>query len=137
MEVEKEMVGSKRKTPTPPPVAAPAAIHSTEDLRRKILEYLEEHNAMTIASCLRDVPWAAAVFYASDGFDLSFLSNPHSRHGTNMAANKLVSVTIHEDPRDWRAIRGIQLEGRAEQVRSPKRKVRFWEIYLKKFPFVE
>lgn len=135
--IGKKMVRSKRKTLTPPPTAAPAATQATEDLRRQILEYLQSHNAMTIASCRRDVPWAAAVFYASDGFDLYFLSDPSSRHGTNMAANKLVSATIHEDPRDWRAIRGIQLEGRAEQVRSPERKVRFWEIYLKKFPFVE
>lgn len=110
---------------------------ATEDLRRVVFDYLAAHNSMTIASCEQNVPWAAGVFYVNDGLDLYFLSNPGSRHGTNIAANSMVSAAIHEDYRDWRAIKGIQLEGRAERVRSPKLKLRFWELYLKKFPFVE
>ena len=109
----------------------------TERLRLEISAYLQTHNVMTIASCHQNVPWAAAVFYASDGFDLYFLSSPKSRHGTNMAANATVSAAIHEDYRDWREIRGIQLEGRAERLRSLKLQARFWEVYLKKFPFVK
>ena len=48
-----------------------------QPLRTEILSYLATHNVMTIASCHENLPWAAAVFYASDGFDLYFLSNPH------------------------------------------------------------
>ncbi|MBI1956555.1 MAG: pyridoxamine 5'-phosphate oxidase family protein [Acidobacteria bacterium] len=106
-------------------------------LRRDILKYLKTHNVMTISSCHKNVPWAAAVFYASDGFDLYFFSNPRSRHGKNMAANPVVSAAIHEDYRDWQEIRGIQLEGRAELLRSPKLQARFWEVYSRKFPFVK
>jgi uncharacterized protein YhbP (UPF0306 family) len=110
---------------------------SVAQLRRDLLDYLAGHNVMTIASCDGNVPWAAAVFYASDEFDLYFFSNPKSRHGGNMAANALVSAAIHEDYSDWRAIRGIQLEGRAERLRSLKLQARFWEVYLGKFPFVK
>ncbi|OFV92739.1 MAG: hypothetical protein A3F68_06560 [Acidobacteria bacterium RIFCSPLOWO2_12_FULL_54_10] len=92
---------------------------------------------MTIASCYRGVPWASAVFYASDGFDLYFLSSFKSRHGQYIALNPRVSAAIQEDYRDWREIRGIQLEGRAERMRSAKQKTQFWEIYLGKFPFVK
>jgi len=106
-------------------------------LRRDILDYLAAHNVMTIASCDGNVPWAAAVFYASDEFELYFFSSPKSRHGGNMAANSIVSAAIHEDYSDWRAIRGIQLEGRAERLRSLKLQARFWEVYLGKFPFVK
>jgi uncharacterized protein YhbP (UPF0306 family) len=106
-------------------------------LRHDILAYLAAHNVMTIASCDQNVPWAAAVFYASDEFDLYFFSKPKSRHGGNMAANSIVSAAIHEDYRDWRAIRGIQLEGRAERLRSLRLQARFWEVYLRKFPFVK
>ena len=109
----------------------------SEPLRQHILDYLAAHNVMTIASCDRNIPWAAAVFYASDEFDLYFFSNPKSRHGGNMAANSIVSAAIHEDYRDWRAIRGIQLEGRAERLRSLQLQARFWEVYLGKFPFVK
>ena len=31
------------------------------ELRQHILQYLETHNVMTIASCSRDVPWVAAT----------------------------------------------------------------------------
>ncbi len=107
-----------------------------DQLRRDILEYLETHNVMTIASCSgdKDVPWAAAVFYASDGLDLYFFSNPRSRHGVNMAANAEVSAAIHEDYSNWREIRGIQLEGRAERLRGLKMQARFWKVYTKKSP---
>ena len=110
---------------------------NSDHLRRDILDYLQTHNVMTIASCDQNVPWAAAVFYASDELELYFFSNPKSRHGVNMAANAVVSAAIHEDYQDWRAIRGIQLEGRAERLRSLKLQARFWEVYLKKFPFVK
>ena len=108
-----------------------------DHLRRNILKYLETHNVMTIASCDRDIPWAAAVFYASDGFDLYFFSSPRTRHGKTMAANPVVSAAIHEDYRNWQEIRGIQLEGRAERLRSSRLQARFWEIYPAKFPFVK
>jgi len=108
-----------------------------DQLRRDLLDYLAATNVMTIASCDGNVPWAAAVFYASDEFDLYFFSNPKSGHGGNMAANSIVSAAIHEDYSDWRAIRGIQLEGQAERLRSLKLQARFWEVYLKKFPFVK
>jgi uncharacterized protein YhbP (UPF0306 family) len=110
---------------------------NTDQLHLDLLAYLVAHNVMTIASCDGNVPWAAAVFYASDEFDLYFFSNPKSRHGGNMAANSTVSAAIHEDYRDWRAIRGIQLEGRAERLRSLKLQAHFWEVYLRKFPFVK
>ena len=45
---------------------------NSEQLRRDILDYLQTHNVMTIASCDKNVPWAAAVFYASDELDLYF-----------------------------------------------------------------
>lgn len=124
------MARQKEKSKTPPG-------QDPDQLRRDILEYLETHNVMTIASCAKDVPWAAAVFYASDGLDLYFFSNPRSRHGVNMAANAAVSAAIHEDYSNWREIRGIQLEGRAERLRGLKMQARFWKVYTKKFPFVK
>jgi uncharacterized protein len=114
-----------------PPALSPGA------LRNHVVEYLETHHTMTIASSRDNIPWASAVFYASDGLDLYFFSKPGSRHGVNMAANDRVGVAIHEDYRHWKAVRGIQMEGRAELLRSPKLKALFWSIYRRKFPFVD
>ena len=63
-----------------------------------------------------DAPWAATVFFASDGLSLYFFSSPESRHCQNLAANARVAVTVQEDYKDWRKIKGIQLEGRVKLV---------------------
>ncbi len=132
------MAGIKEdKAPSPSATRPGPAASDPQELRQTILSYLATHNSMTIATCYENVPWASAVFYVNDEFDLYFLSSPLSRHGANIASNKKVSATVHEDYRDWNEIRGIQLEGQAEMVSSPKLKLLFWEIYLKKFPFVE
>ena len=54
-----------------------------------------------------------------------------------MAANPLVSAAIHEDYHEWRQIEGIQLEGKAERLRSLKLQAHFWKVYSSKFPFVK
>ncbi|HXG52219.1 MAG TPA: pyridoxamine 5'-phosphate oxidase family protein [candidate division Zixibacteria bacterium] len=107
-----------------------------EDLKRQILEYLKSHNTMTLATCADGVPWAATVFYASDGLSLYFFSAPDTRHSENLARNPRVAVTIQEDYRDWRAIKGIQLEGSVAPVESAAEKARAMAVYALKYPEV-
>ena len=75
------------------------------------LDYLAGHHVMTLATYGPEGLWAAAVFYANDGFQLYFLSAGHTRHARNMAASPQAAATIQEDYADWAAIKGIQLEG--------------------------
>lgn len=82
------------------------------------LDYLRRHHVMTLATAGPDGPWAAAVFYASDGFRLWFLSRPGTRHGRAIEADPRVAATIQDQPEDWRTIRGIQLEGTARRLRG-------------------
>ena len=84
------------------------------------LRYVEGHNVATLATTGPEGPWAAAVFYASTGFTLYFLSSPTSRHGRNIGRNAEVAATIQEDYSDWREIKGIQLEGRANRLAGPR-----------------
>jgi uncharacterized protein YhbP (UPF0306 family) len=106
------------------------------ELKQQILEYMETHNTMTLATCRDDLPWAATVFYASDGLLLYFFSAPDSRHCQNLAANGRVAVTIQEDYRDWRKIKGIQLEGRVAAVDSLIEKGKATAAYARKYPDV-
>ena len=105
-------------------------------LKQQILDYLKGHNTMTLATSAGDVPWAATVFYASDGLRLYFFSAPESRHCQNLAANGRVAVTVQEDYQDWRKIKGIQLEGRAELVDGVVEKAKAMTIYALKYPEV-
>ena len=104
-------------------------------LRDTILSYLQAHHVMTLATQGPLGLWAAAVFYVNDGLTLYFLSSPTSRHSQNLEASGRVAATIQEDTHDWRAIQGIQLEGRAERV-GGEEQARALLRYGQKFPLV-
>jgi uncharacterized protein len=103
------------------------------EARDRALDYLAGHRVMSLATHGFDGPWAAAVFYANDGFDLYFVSSPTSRHSRNLAAHAAVAATVHEDYLEWREIKGIQLEGTVEQVAAAE-EARVRELYARKFP---
>lgn len=107
-----------------------------EELKRQILDYLQAHNTMTLATCADNVPWAATVFYASEDLSLYFFSAPDSRHAENLAANSTVAVTVQEDYRDWREIKGVQLEGKVTLVDSVLEKAKALAVYARKYPDV-
>ena len=102
-------------------------------VRELALAYLAGHHVMTLATQGAGGPWAAAVFYASEGFDLYFVSSPASRHGRDVAANAAAAAAIQSNPTDWREIRGVQLEGRVE-VLPEDRAARAQALYGAKFP---
>lgn len=105
------------------------------NIKQTVLDYLREHYTMTIATAGDGVPWAAAVFYANDGFDLYFLSDPDSRHSRYIAGNPLVSVTVNEDCHDWRKIKGVQLEGKAGMVTTEDELQKAVATYVAKYSF--
>jgi uncharacterized protein len=102
-------------------------------LRERVLAYLRRHHVMTLATHGPDGPWAAAVYYANDGFSLVFLSSPTSRHCGNLASNPRAAATIQEDYADWKAIKGVQLEGNVVQLHDADESAAR-ALYAKKFP---
>lgn len=104
-------------------------------LPEPVADYLVTHHVMTLATHGADGPWAAAVFYASDGCDLVFLSSPTSRHGLNLAQDARCAATIQEDYREWAQIKGIQLEGRVRELQGEEER-RAQKLYGDKFPIV-
>jgi len=103
--------------------------------RDRALDYLAAHSVMTLATHGPDGPWAAAVFYANDGFKLYFVSSPASRHSRNLAAHAAVAATVHEDYREWHQIKGVQLEGTVEPVAAAE-EAGIRELYGRKYPLV-
>ena len=81
------------------------------DARRQVIEYLQAHRVMTIATAGEGGPCAAAVFYASRDLEFYFVSAPRSRHCSNAQVDPRVAVTIHEDYAEWSAIQGVQMSG--------------------------
>lgn len=105
------------------------------DERAAALRYLGAHHVLTLATTGAEGIWAAAVFYASEGFELYFLSAAHTRHARNIAATPAVAATIQEDYEDWTAIKGIQLEGTANALAGDAA-VRARKLYEQRFAFI-
>jgi uncharacterized protein YhbP (UPF0306 family) len=112
-----------------------------EELKMEVLEYLNRHNTMTLATAHDNAPWAATVFYANDGFTLYFISSPNAcLHCQNIARNPHVAITIDEDyslenPNDWRKVKGVQMEGVAEMLTADEEISRAVKVYARKYPF--
>jgi len=106
------------------------------EVRSLALEYLHNHQVMTLATSGHKGPWAAAVFYVNLDFSLYFLSAGHTRHAQNMAATPQLAAAIHEDYKDWPAIKGIQLEGEVEKLYGLERQAAI-SLYGEKYPFIQ
>ncbi len=105
------------------------------DVREEVLGYLKTHHVMTLATHGTQGPWAAAVFYVSNGFTLTFLSSPRTRHAQDLANEPRCAATIHEDYREWKDIKGVQLEGRVTTITGIRR-IEAIRLYGEKFPLI-
>lgn len=105
-------------------------------LRDRVRDFLETQPVLTLATVDSEGPWAAAVFYASEGFVLYFLSDPVSRHARAIGANPRVAVAISDWTEGWRAVRGLQIEGDAARVPAGPEGLRARARFLAKFPTV-
>ncbi len=106
------------------------------DARERIVRYLETHNTLTLATESNGKSFACSLFYVNDDLILYFVSDPKTRHAENILHNPHVSITVHEDYGDWRAIQGIQLEGECALVSHALESAKALALYAKKFPFV-
>ena len=88
-----------------------------EPMRRKILEILEQHRIMTVATLRSDGwPQATTVGYANDGLTLYFLCGPDSQKAANLARDDRVSLTVDHDTPQVMEIRGLSMAARAQPV---------------------
>ena len=103
--------------------------------RQRVRHYLRTHRVATLATMGGGGPWAAAVFYASDGDTLYFLSSPNSRHCRNLEEDPRAAATIQGDYDDWPKIKGVQMEGMVSRLGGGDEK-RARRRYGKKFPLI-
>lgn len=105
----------------------------SKGLPARVADYVARNHVMTLATQGPEGPWAAAVFYASDGSSLVFLSSPGSRHCRNLAQDPRCAATIQQDYEDWPQIKGIQLEGRVDELHGDEES-RARRLYAERFP---
>lgn len=88
-----------------------------DQIKVKILELLDQHRIMTLATLRPDGwPQATTVGYVSEGLTLYFLCGRDSQKAANLARDRRVSLTIDHDTPDLMAIAGLSMAGHADEV---------------------
>jgi len=88
----------------------------SEALETRIETFLDAHHVMTLATGAGGLVHAASLMYAREGVALYWTSDPTTRHSRELEANPRVEATIAPDYTDFRAIRGLQIAGRAVRL---------------------
>jgi nitroimidazol reductase NimA-like FMN-containing flavoprotein (pyridoxamine 5'-phosphate oxidase superfamily) len=88
-----------------------------EQIKKKILEILDQHRIMTIATLRPDGwPQATTVGYVNEALTLYFLCGLDSQKAANLARDDRVSLTIDHDTDQIMEITGLSMAAHARAV---------------------
>lgn len=108
-----------------------------ENLKQEIINYLNKHELMNLATSSKDgMPAAATVAYIVNEDNIYFGTYKTSEKAQNIQNNPNVALTVDEDEIDWKTIQGVQLQGIASIVTDKEELEKVNQIFGKKFPQV-
>jgi general stress protein 26 len=101
-----------------------------EALKAKILDELEHHHVMTLATIRPDgFPQATTVNYVHDDLTLYFAAGAASQKAGNIKLNNKVSAAIASEAQNIFELRGLSLSGLAERIVDEQEAQR-WSLAL-------
>lgn len=104
-------------------------------VREKIIELLDHHRLMTLATNRPDGwPQATTVGYVNDGVTIYFLCGPASQKAQNLALDNRVSLTVDNDVSDPMAITGLSMAAHAHPVTDPAELSRAMSLLGQRYP---
>jgi general stress protein 26 len=105
------------------------------DTERFILDVLQAHNILTLATVREDgYPQATTVGYVHEGLTLYIGTFAQAQKVANIRRCPKVSLTIDKDYDDWRQIKGLSMGGTAEILTDPEAIARVAALFTAKFP---
>lgn len=103
--------------------------------KRQILEQLDRHRIMTVATLRPDGwPQATTVGYVSEGLTLYFLCGLDSQKARNIARDDRISLTIDHDTPDLMAITGLSMAAHATLVTDRSEAEHVLQLMTQKYP---
>jgi uncharacterized protein YhbP (UPF0306 family) len=106
-----------------------------DQLPGPVLEYLQQHNTVTLATASSaGIPRAATFLYVNEGPSLYFWTRTSTVIARNIEQNPLVSFTIDEYTEDLRQTRGVQGTGECRPLLSGEQIARVADLFGQKFP---
>jgi len=105
------------------------------EFKRQIVDLLNEHRIMTIATNREDGwPQATVVAYANDGVIIYCLISRDSQKWANIARDPRVSLAIARDYPQPLQIKGLSIAARAVEVTDPGEIEHVAQILLHRYP---
>jgi hypothetical protein len=105
-------------------------------MEKRIVEFIQEHHVLTLATSRDNLPYCANCFYVYDetGNQLFFTSDMNTKHVEDALAQNQVAGSIMLETKTVGKIRGIQFRGIMEELTGEAyKKARV--AYVKKFPY--
>jgi uncharacterized protein YhbP (UPF0306 family) len=106
-----------------------------QELPAPVLEYLGEHNTLTLATASSSgLPRATTFLYVNDGPSLYFWSRSNTMTSRHIQQNPLVSFTIDDYSGDLGQTRGVQGAGECSVLLSGEQIAKVADLFGQKFP---
>jgi PPOX class probable F420-dependent enzyme len=106
-----------------------------QQFKRQIIEILDTHRIMTIATNRPDGwPQATVVGYANDGLIIYSVIARDSQKWANINRDPRVSLTIANDVPQPLMIKGLSIAARVEVSTDPGEREHATEIFYKRYP---
>lgn len=103
---------------------------------KRIVDFINEHHVLTLATVVENNPWCANCFYVylEEENCFVFTSDDKTKHVQNVLENSNVAGSVVLETKTVGKIQGIQFRGTMEKPdTSIESKVK--KAYLKKFPY--
>jgi nitroimidazol reductase NimA-like FMN-containing flavoprotein (pyridoxamine 5'-phosphate oxidase superfamily) len=128
-------LGACRAVVIAPREQLPLGTMMDEEIRKKILNVLDQHRILTIATLRPDGwPQATTVVYANEGLTIYFVCDPGSQKATNLARDDRVSLTIDHETPQVTEITGLSMAARAQAVVDPAEASKALQMLRLRYP---
>jgi uncharacterized protein YhbP (UPF0306 family) len=112
-----------------------SAGQATLDVPPQVLEYLQQHKTLTLATASpAAIPRASTFLYVSDGPTLYFWSRATTITARQLAQNPVVAFTVDDYTEDLSQTRGVQGMGECSVLLSGEQIARVADLFGQKFP---
>ena len=106
-----------------------------QQLPGPVLEYLREHNTLTLATASGSgIPRAATFLYVNEGPSLYFWSKGSAISARHIQQNPMVAFTVDDYATDLTQTRGVQGMGQCSMILDGTEVARVADIFGQKFP---
>ncbi len=99
-----------------------------------MVEFIQEHHVLSMATVQNDKPASCSLFYLFIPKEECFIfaSDYETEHMRNILQNPDVSANIHNETKELKHIRGVQIKGMVTNAEE-----RHVHLYLKEYPYAE